>query len=540
MQLGKKENAAQGGAQAKPNSGPVAAEAGGRASQAAPQAIPLGRSRFVQLSVRQAEHVSALSDKHSTGRSGQLDRASESRGLAGAAGATVPTSRIYRVRRGLWYQVKLAWCELAEEFRSDKPYSPFLLLLGLEVLLVFCGAAFLYSNSNSYMLQRHAMWLTLGISISLLLYLLPIRSIVQGIPYLAVLALLLNALPQIPGLQLANAGSPRWIRIWGYSFQVSETLRLMLVLYFARRIDIDLSQFQRDLQKEGKWEKRRFVDYYPKVLWRPLIYLLAACLLVILQKDYSTTVLLIAIASAMSLLVGSWATLGIAALIFLGVTAVAMLFLGQTFRINRINDWIEGSGEQINWVFDALRQGGWFGIGLGQGSAKHLVPVEMTDFPLVAVGEEAGFLGIILIFLLFLIFAIVGFLLARQNCTPFVRYTTAGLSVLVFMQAFVNFAVSCGILPVTGQPLPFFSVGGSSTLTYLVILGLLNSLNRPCRNLRSEVDMPQNETHAGLGPHGIKQLQGAGRRNRGSWVVDNHKRTWRARFLRRDPYSGST
>ncbi len=403
-----------------------------------------------------------------------------------------------RNNHGLWHHLQLAWDEFAIELNDEHSYSPFLLLLGFETLLVLCGAVFLYSNSNSYMLQRHLMWLGLGVVISLVIYVLPITMIVQSIPAFVVLALLLNALPQIPGLQLANDGSPRWIRLWGLSFQVSETLRLMLVLYFARCIRINLWHYQESLQKsiQDEMDKLKFIDRYPKILWRPFIYLLLASVLIILQKDYSTTVMLLVVASAMTLLVGSIATLGVIAILLIAVTIVAMLFLGQTFRINRINEWLDGSGEQINWVYDALQIGSWFGVGLGQGRAKYLVPAEMTDFPLAAVGEEVGLLGIGLVFFLFLGFAITGFYLARQNNDPFVRYATAGLTGLVFIQAFVNFAVSCGILPVTGQPLPFFSVGGSSTLTHLVILGLINSLNRPSRNLRSEGSIAGRKTSA--------------------------------------------
>ena len=392
----------------------------------------------------------------------------------------------------LFYHLKLAALELGEELRGDHPYSPFLLLLLLEGLIILSGAAFLYSNSSSYMLQRHMLWLALGFGLGFLVYLLPLRTIVQCIPYFAVLALLLNALPQIPGLKLANDGSPRWIYLWGFSFQTSETLRLMVVLYFARRISLDLrsSPKRQNVNKnkgleDGKGQTEPS-DYYPRVLWLPLAYLLLAGVLVILQKDYSTSVLLMVVASAMAMLVGSWPTLLLTFLAIVLLTVVAMLFMGQTFRINRIYEWLEGSGEQINWVYDALGQGFWLGTGLGQGRSKHLVPAEMTDFPLAAVGEEAGFVGILLTFSLFLAFAVTGFTLARQNRLPFVRYATAGLTGLIFAQALVNFAVSCGILPVTGQPLPFFSVGGSSTLTSLIILGLLNSFNRPSRNLRSE------------------------------------------------------
>ncbi|MEM9423793.1 MAG: FtsW/RodA/SpoVE family cell cycle protein [Spirochaetota bacterium] len=374
-----------------------------------------------------------------------------------------------------FYHLRLAWQELLEEFRLEQPYSAFLLLLGLEVLLIFTGAAFLYSNSNHYMLQRHFVWLGLGFALSAIIYLLPIRTLVQSIPVLACLALLLNILPQIPGLQWANDGSPRWIRLGGYSFQVSETLRLMLVLYFARRIAIRTSV--QAAPTEGQQE-----EPYSKILWRPCIYLLLSCALVILQKDYSTTIMLLVTAAAMTVLVKSFSTLFIIIVLLVLMTIIAMLFLGQTFRINRVREWLESSGEQINWVYDAFREGSGYGVGLGQGRTKYLVPAEMTDFPLAAVGEEAGLLGIGLVLLLFLAFSIVGFHLARKSRVPFVCYATAGLTGLVFIQASVNFAVSCGLLPVTGQPLPFFSVGGSSTLIHMLILGLINSLNRPSRS----------------------------------------------------------
>ena len=450
---------------------------------------------------------------HAGGRNASISGKSESSGRPSSIPAHNQTqSKLHKEKPHkrnagwkLFYHLKLAALELGEELRSDQPYSPFLLLLLLEGLMIFCGAAFLYSNSSSYMLQRHMLWLALGFGLGLFVYLLPLRTIVQCIPYFALLALLLNALPQIPGLKLANDGSPRWIYLWGFSFQTSETLRLMVVLYFARRISLDQYIYQKR-QNQDKYPPNsdgQMDDYYPKVLWLPLGYLLLAGVLVILQKDYSTSVLLMVVASAMAMLVGSWPTL---LLTFLGIvllTVIAMLFMGQTFRINRIYEWLEGSGEQINWVYDALGQGFWFGTGLGQGRSKHLVPAEMTDFPLAAVGEEAGFVGILLTFSLFLAFAVTGFALARQNRLPFVRYATAGLTGLIFTQALVNFAVSSGILPVTGQPLPFFSVGGSSTLTSLVILGLLNSFNRPSRKLCFETqpqqgDNPRNT--ADLGP----------------------------------------
>ena len=76
------------------------------------------------------------------------------------------TKQARSVHRGLYYHLKLAWNELMEELRSDQPYSAFLLLLGLEILLLVGGTTFLYSNSNSYMLKRHLLWLGLGITLS--------------------------------------------------------------------------------------------------------------------------------------------------------------------------------------------------------------------------------------------------------------------------------------------------------------------------------------------------------------------------------------
>lgn len=346
------------------------------------------------------------------------------------------------------------------QLQSD--YSIFRVLIYSELLLIFCGAVFLYSNSSFYMLQRHMIRLSFGLLFSVGLYFIPLRIIIRFIPLFAYLALLLNILPQVPGLGYANYGSPRWIYIGNFSFQTSEALRIMIILYFTRCFST--------IKQEEPLRKIQF---------RPIIYLSLACTLVIIQKDYSTTMILITLGAALALLVGSWPILIFSFIVTTVSTLVALFFLGQNFRGDRLSDWVDGSGEQINWVFDTFQKGGLLGKGLGQGTYKHIIPAEMTDFPLAGVGEETGLLGIVLVIALFALFAILGFILALRSRSPFVRYATAGLTGLIFLQAFINLSVSTGLLPVTGQPLPFFSVGGTSTLFNIITFGIINALNKP-------------------------------------------------------------
>lgn len=348
-----------------------------------------------------------------------------------------------------------------EKIQRSKPADPLReILFYTEILLILCGMAILYSNSSAYILQRHLIWLSLGLIIAAVLYFIPITAIFRIIPLLAYLSLLINLLPHIPSLKLSSAGSPRWISIYGLSFQTSEVLRISLILYLARCFH---------LAKGSLWD--------PHQLWA-IGYLFLTAVFIILQKDYSTTILLILTGTSVAVIAGSLATI-FTSLATIGIsTVIALFYLGQDFRNERIFHWLSGEGYQINWIYNALSSGGFWGKGLGTGSIKNVIPAKMTDFPLATVAEEVGFIGITFVMALYLTFTLIGCALAARAKISFLRYSLAGLSSVIFIQSSVNFGVTSGLLPVTGQPLPFFSVGGSATLINIVIFGLINRFSK--------------------------------------------------------------
>ncbi|MGZ6779129.1 MAG: FtsW/RodA/SpoVE family cell cycle protein, partial [Mycobacterium sp.] len=127
----------------------------------------------------------------------------------------------------------------------------------------------------------------------------------------------------------------------------------------------------------------------------------------------------------------------------------------------------------------ALANGGIFGDGLGQGTAKwNYLPNAHNDFIFAIIGEELGFIGAAGLLCLFGLFAYTGMRIARRSADPFLRLLTATATMWVLGQAFINVGYVIGLLPVTGLQLPLISAGGTSTATTLLIIGVIANAAR--------------------------------------------------------------
>jgi rod shape determining protein RodA len=126
----------------------------------------------------------------------------------------------------------------------------------------------------------------------------------------------------------------------------------------------------------------------------------------------------------------------------------------------------------------SIGSGGWLGKGFGNGtqSQLHFLRVRHTDFIFSVIGEELGLLGTIVLFVLFFILLWRILRVAALAQDPFGRYICVGVAAVIFLQTTVNIGVNLGLLPVTGLPLPFVSYGGSSLWTFLISLGLVESV----------------------------------------------------------------
>jgi cell division protein FtsW len=136
-------------------------------------------------------------------------------------------------------------------------------------------------------------------------------------------------------------------------------------------------------------------------------------------------------------------------------------------------------GYQILAARRALRDGGFWGEGIGESAAKFgRLPEAHSDFVFAVFAEEVGFLGVVVVVLLFGLFAYRGFRIAALAPDTFTSLLAFGLTGVITFQALLNAAVVSGVVPATGIPLPFFSSGGSSILMTLVACGLLLNVSR--------------------------------------------------------------
>ena len=139
----------------------------------------------------------------------------------------------------------------------------------------------------------------------------------------------------------------------------------------------------------------------------------------------------------------------------------------------------QGSGYQARQARFALANGGVFGDGLGQGTAKwNYLPNAHNDFIFAIIGEELGFVGAVGLLCLFGLFAYTGMRIARRSADPFLRLLTATATLWVLGQVFINVGYVVGLLPVTGLQLPLISAGGTSTATTLLIIGVMANAAR--------------------------------------------------------------
>jgi cell division protein FtsW len=140
---------------------------------------------------------------------------------------------------------------------------------------------------------------------------------------------------------------------------------------------------------------------------------------------------------------------------------------------------MQGSGYQAKQARYALANGGLFGDGLGQGTAKwNYLPNAHNDFIFAIIGEELGFVGAAALLCLFGLFAYTGMRIARRSADPFLRLLTASATMWILGQAFINVGYVVGLLPITGLQLPLISAGGTSTATTLLILGVVTNAAR--------------------------------------------------------------
>jgi cell division protein FtsW len=297
-----------------------------------------------------------------------------------------------------------------------------------------------------------------------------------------VLGGVLQLLVFIPGIGYGYGGNRNWIHFGSFTAQPSEFVKVAVIVWVAWVLST----------------KQDLLSDWRHVLLPVAPVAGAAIGFVLIGNDLGTASIMLLIVFACFYFAG--VRLRFLAVGVLTVAVGAALFAGtSSSRSSRIGVWINGCTEldyqdacwQIDHAYWALAGGGIFGKGLGNSVAKRgWLPHADNDYIFAIIGEELGLIGAIVVLLLFVVLAIAFIRIIRSTNDSFVRIATAGVMIWTVGQAFVNFAVVLGVLPVLGVPLPLISTGGSALIATLLAIGIVLSFaragNRPERGTMPE------------------------------------------------------
>ena len=347
------------------------------------------------------------------------------------------------------------------------------------ILLCVCGLVMIYSasavvaaeqhGSPYHFLLRQAAAMVVGLGGMVVMMRANYRALGRGpLVYglLGIAALLLVGALVSPAIN----GTHRWLRLGPISLQPSEFAKLALILFLAWRL-------QRDATSDEPVDLHRTL--IPCLILSGLIILL-----VVMQPDLGTAVLLTILAAVMFLAAGvrlRWLAVAGAAAALLLLVVIPM----KGYQIERFTAFLDpdadplGAGYHVRQSAIAVGAGGGTGVGLSQGRQKlFFLPYPYTDFIYSVIGEELGLVGTLGVLTAFVVLLWRGLRVAARAPDMFGSYLAVGVTMFLVAQAVINMSVAIGMLPAKGLPLPFVSYGGSALVAGLLASGVLLNVSQ--------------------------------------------------------------
>jgi len=342
-----------------------------------------------------------------------------------------------------------------------------LLVIGLGAILSASSVRAIREGvDNLYYFKRQTIWMGAGLVCLVGASLTPPRLLRR----LAFPGFVLSVILLIATLMVGMRayGSTRWLVAGPISIQASEMAKLTTILFLATLVS----------RKEDSMHRIR--DF----MWPVAVSVGVVGVLVILQPDLGTALMISF--GAFAVLVASAApfryVLGGA---LFGTSAAVIAAAASPYRWARVTSFLDlgsdplGGGYQVVQSLVALGTGGLWGVGLGASRARwSFLPNAHTDFIFSIIGEETGLAGSLVVVLLFVALTVAGTLVALRAPDRFGRLVAVGITTWLVAQALVNIGGVVGVLPITGVPLPFVSIGGSALLTEMAAIGILISVAR--------------------------------------------------------------
>ncbi len=257
-------------------------------------------------------------------------------------------------------------------------------------------------------------------------------------------------------------GSRRWITLLGLNIQASESAKPAFVVVAAWL-------FSESTRKPEM----------PATSMAVVLLLMFVALLV-MEPDFGQTMLTLMVWGALFFIAGMrmvW-VFGLAGAASAGLFLAYLLVPHVAGRIQRFMNPASGDTFQVDTAMEAFSNGGWFGLGPGEGIAKRSLPDSHTDFVFAVAAEEFGIVLCLALLALFAFVVIRALSRAYANEDMFARFAASGLAIMFGVQAAINMAVNLQLIPAKGMTLPFISYGGSSIVSLAYGVGMMLSLTR--------------------------------------------------------------
>lgn len=351
-----------------------------------------------------------------------------------------------------------------------------LLLLIAVVAIALFGLLMIYSSSsysaNSdygdsfFYVKKQAVGLVIGIAAMISLSKVNF-NLLKKLKWAALaVSIIMLALVFIPGLGVEKYGAKRWIGFFGKTLQPSEISKIGFVIFAAGYI------------ADYPERMKKFLGMLPVLLAG-----CAICVLIILEPNMSITICMGAVMLVM-LFVGGVKMRHMCFILVPAILVVPVLILIEPYRLNRLsaflNPWAspKGEGYQLLQSLYALGSGGWFGVGLFNSRQKFkFLPFAESDFILSVIGEELGFVGLLILFLIFLFIIYRGYRAAVRAENMFGFMLAVGITSIFGIQVLINALVVTGSIPPTGLPLPLISSGNTSLIMFMSAMGILYNIS---------------------------------------------------------------
>ncbi|NQU77160.1 putative lipid II flippase FtsW [Candidatus Falkowbacteria bacterium] len=362
--------------------------------------------------------------------------------------------------------------------KEKKSDYVFLILLGLIVLF---GLAMLSSASvaeglrefedNYYFLKKQ---ITHGLLPGLLLFFVCWKigfRVWKKLAWLIlVISIVLLVLVFLPGIGTSfGSGARSWLNIFGFSVQPSEIAKLAFLIYLAAWFD----------ERGGSEIKSWQYGFLPFV-----VVLGVVSGLVFMEPDVGTFLIIVIISLVVYFVAGA-RLIHLFFMTAFGFGAMILAIRLAPYRLQRLTVFLhpeldpQGVGYHINQALLAVGSGGFFGLGLGGSRQKfQYLPEVMGDSIFAVMAEELGFIFVTGFIVLFLFLIYRGLRIAKESRSDFARYLVVGIVSWWFFQAVINIGGMIGVLPMTGLPLPFISLGGTALAISLAAAGIIMNISK--------------------------------------------------------------